>query len=44
VMLLCPSCSRPTRTKHMGLESGARVLVCRHCGEAYERVKKTEAQ
>ena len=44
VMLVCPSCSRPTRTKHTVLESGARVLVCRHCGEPYERVRKTEAQ
>ncbi len=44
VMLVCPSCSRPTRAKHMVLESGARALVCRHCGEPYERVRKTEAQ
>src|SRR5438132_1046630 len=34
----------PTRTKHTVLESGARALVCRHCGEPYERVRKTEAQ
>jgi hypothetical protein len=26
------------------LESGARALVCRHCDEPYERVRKTEAQ
>ena len=44
VMLVCPSCGRPTRTKHTVLESGARALVCRHCGEPYERVRKTEAQ
>ncbi len=44
VMLVCPACSRPTRTKHIVLESGARALVCRHCGEPYERVRKTEAQ
>src|SRR6266851_3227941 len=44
VMLVCPSCSRPTRANHTILESGARVLVCRHCDEPYERVKKTEAQ
>src|SRR6202022_4325707 len=44
VMLVCPSCNRPTRVKHTVLESGARALVCRHCGEPYERVKKTEAQ
>ena len=44
VMLVCPSCGRPTRTKHTVIESGARVLACRHCGEPYERVRKTEAQ
>ena len=44
VMLVCPACGRPTRTKHTVLESGARALVCRHCGEPYERVRKTEAQ
>jgi large subunit ribosomal protein L24 len=44
VMLVCPSCSRPTRVKHTVLESGARALECRHCGEPYERVRKTEAQ
>jgi large subunit ribosomal protein L24 len=44
VMLVCPACSRPTRAKHTILESGASVLVCRHCDEPYERVKKTEAQ
>jgi large subunit ribosomal protein L24 len=44
VMLVCPSCGKPTRTKHTVIESGARVLVCRHCGEPYERVRKTEAQ
>ena len=26
------------------VESGARALVCLHCGEPYERVRKTEAQ
>ena len=44
VMLVCPSCNRPTRVKHTVLESGARVIECRHCGEPYERVRKTEAQ
>jgi large subunit ribosomal protein L24 len=44
VMLVCPSCSRPTRVKHTVLESGARALECRNCGEPYERVRKTEAQ
>ena len=44
VMLVCPSCGRPTRVKHTILESGARAVECRHCGEPYERVRKTEAQ
>jgi large subunit ribosomal protein L24 len=44
VMLVCPACSRPTRTKHIVLESGARALVCRHCGEPYERVIRRQAR
>ncbi len=44
VMLVCPSCNRPTRVKHTILESGARAIECRHCGEPYERVRTTEAQ
>ncbi|HEY1455758.1 MAG TPA: 50S ribosomal protein L24 [Candidatus Dormibacteraeota bacterium] len=44
VMLVCPHCDKPTRAKHTVLESGARALLCRNCGEPYERVRKTEAQ
>ena len=44
VMLVCPSCSRPTRVKHVVLESGEKAMECRHCGEAYERIRRTEAQ
>jgi large subunit ribosomal protein L24 len=44
VMLVCPSCNRPTRVKHTVLESGHRALICRHCSEPYERVRKVEAQ
>ncbi|MGH7877757.1 MAG: 50S ribosomal protein L24 [Candidatus Dormibacteraceae bacterium] len=44
VMLVCPSCNRPTRIKHGHLESGAGVIQCRYCGEPYERVRRTEAQ
>ncbi|TMD08247.1 MAG: 50S ribosomal protein L24 [Chloroflexi bacterium] len=43
VMLVCPSCNKPTRVKH-GEHGGRKVLVCRNCGEPYERVKKVEAQ
>ena len=44
VMLVCPSCDKPTRIKHVVLESGEKAIGCHHCGEAYERVRKTEAQ
>jgi large subunit ribosomal protein L24 len=43
-MLVCPSCNRPTRLKQVVLESGDRAIQCLHCGEPYERVRKTEAQ
>lgn len=44
VMLVCPSCGKPTRIKHVVLESGDKAIECRHCGEAYERVHHAEAQ
>ncbi|HYM83193.1 MAG TPA: 50S ribosomal protein L24 [Candidatus Dormibacteraeota bacterium] len=39
VMLVCPKCERPTRVAHQFLDSGARVRVCRHCGEQLEVTK-----
>jgi large subunit ribosomal protein L24 len=36
VMLVCPSCSKPTRIAHATLETGRRVRICRHCGEQME--------
>ncbi len=36
VMLVCTSCSKPTRIAHATLETGRRVRVCRHCGEQME--------
>jgi large subunit ribosomal protein L24 len=36
VMLVCPSCSKPTRIGHETLDTGRRVRVCRHCGEQLE--------
>jgi large subunit ribosomal protein L24 len=38
VMLVCPSCGKPTRIAHATLETGSRrrVRVCRHCGEQME--------
>ena len=36
VMLVCPSCSKPTRIAHTTLDNGRRVRVCRHCGQQLE--------
>ena len=44
VMLVCPSCNRPTRIRHTVLESGNKVVECVKCGEPYERVRRSEAQ
>ena len=44
VMLVCPTCSQPTRIRHTVLEGGQKALLCVRCGEPYERIRKTEAQ
>jgi large subunit ribosomal protein L24 len=36
VMLVCPSCSKPTRIAHVTLDTGRRVRVCRHCAQQLE--------
>jgi large subunit ribosomal protein L24 len=36
VMLVCPKCAKPTRIGHTVLETGRRVRVCGHCGQAIE--------
>src|SRR5438093_11984865 len=36
VMLVCPSCSKPTRAQHTVLELDARALVGGNRGEPYE--------
>ena len=36
VMIVCSSCSKPTRVKHTTLDTGRRVRVCHHCGEQLE--------
>jgi large subunit ribosomal protein L24 len=36
VMVVCSSCSKPTRIAHATLDNGRRVRVCRHCGEQLE--------
>jgi large subunit ribosomal protein L24 len=44
VMLVCPSCHKPTRIRHTVLENGTKALRCVHCDEPYERVRRAEAQ
>jgi large subunit ribosomal protein L24 len=36
VMLVCPRCDRPTRVRHLELETGVRVRACTRCGQAVE--------
>jgi large subunit ribosomal protein L24 len=36
VMVVCSHCDRPTRIAHRKLDNGARVRVCKHCGEPLE--------
>jgi large subunit ribosomal protein L24 len=36
VMVVCSSCSKPTRIGHATLDNGRRVRVCRHCGQQLE--------
>jgi large subunit ribosomal protein L24 len=38
VMLVCPSCDRPTRVGHTVLPDGNRGRVCVHCGAVTEQV------
>lgn len=33
VQLVCPKCSKATRTGHKFLEGGSKVRVCKSCGE-----------
>lgn len=36
VMLLCPKCSKATRVGIKSLDDGAKVRVCKKCGESVE--------
>ncbi len=36
VMLVCPRCDRPTRVRHLELETGAHVRACGRCGQPVE--------
>jgi large subunit ribosomal protein L24 len=38
VQLVCNRCEKKTRIAHQVTEEGVRVMVCRKCGERYERV------
>ena len=38
VQLVCNRCDKRTRISHQVTEEGTRVMVCRKCGERYERV------
>ena len=38
VMLVCPSCGKPTRVGHAFLDSGRKVRVCKKCGEIADKV------
>jgi len=44
VMLVCPSCHKPSRIRHTVLEDGKRALQCVRCDQPYERVRRTEVQ
>ncbi|MBI4279694.1 MAG: 50S ribosomal protein L24 [Armatimonadetes bacterium] len=37
VMLVCPSCGKPTRLGHAIQDDGTRVRVCRRCGSALDK-------
>lgn len=39
VMLVCPSCSKPTRIKKTALASGSMARTCKKCGEVIDKEK-----
>ncbi len=41
VMVVCPSCHRPTRIRHTETADGSSVRVCSHCGETLTRQVRT---
>jgi len=38
VMVVCPSCGRPTRVGYRILEEGKKVRICRKCNEIIDKV------
>lgn len=37
VMLICPSCNKPTRIRRTFLKDGTRVRICRKCEEPVDK-------
>jgi large subunit ribosomal protein L24 len=37
VMLVCNRCEKPTRISKQRLDDGTHIMVCKNCGERYER-------
>lgn len=40
VMVVCGGCSKPTRVKTEPLKDGAKMRVCKHCGESLDKSRK----
>lgn len=38
VMVVCPSCGKPTRVGYRFLEEGKKVRICRKCNEIIDKV------
>lgn len=38
VMLICPTCGKPTRVGRAFLDDGRKVRVCKKCGEVVEKI------
>ncbi|SHE73639.1 LSU ribosomal protein L24P [Marinitoga hydrogenitolerans DSM 16785] len=38
VMVICPSCGKPTRVGYKFLEEGKKVRICRKCNEIIDKV------
>ena len=36
VLVICPECDRPTRVGFKRTEDGAKMRVCRQCGEVFD--------
>jgi large subunit ribosomal protein L24 len=37
VMVVCPSCGKPTRVAHQDIQDGHRARTCKKCGASIER-------